>query len=1178
MVRISVLLTSYNHAKYLREAIDSVLAQTFADFELLIVDDGSTDESWEIIGSYADPRVRGFRTGEQNITTAVNQLIAQQAVGEFIAIFHSDDVWRTDKLAQQVTYLDQHTECGAVFTQTIALDEGGQPLSDGAAGIASIFAQPNRSRQQWLRYFFYQMNALCHPSVLIRKQCYLDIGFYRETMWALDDFDLWVRLCLRYEIHVLEDALTCFRVRADHGNVSGNKIGTHVRTATEFFFVLRHYLTIDSFEELVHIFPEAQVYYRAEGCEPHFVLAMMALAQQAFPQTQLFGLSLLFDLLEDAESARRIDVLYGFKPADFHALKVQHDVFRVKQLHEAEQKIAMLETASPAAPAIHSVASLNDVVRLWGDDPRLFSQVGVRTIWGDLETTGQAGYLMYGPYLPFAKGHYQVVVRGSVGRAGARFDVTAVHGSQTIVAMDIVEADETGCLVRILIELTDDCTDLECRISVSAECNLRVAMLEITPLQFADTAMTGTRPTQLPVDISVCRPLRIMLMGNCQSLVLATLIGMMASEVVEAKGWKWTQEFRQRLLNSDAELMDWLLNSDLILLHKEGGFYQWFEQHYPNLRFKVRYIPSISFGAWHPDLDLISIGQEEACGYVEGSMGACQSTLAFYGWKQGWDVEQTLNLFATDIYELMGYFDAYAGWKEFLVEEGVRGNLPLGHLIDEWSRRGCWMHSIYHPKLFVLVDVARELMLREQIMINTSVQPETLIEDDFLNSPIWPIYPEIAEHYGLTGDYVFRSNEREQTLREFVVDSFARFDQYGGATLGSDMYAAEQLKVLHERLTLYLAHRKPVDERIMPKALPVAALSNPYRNLPDYHFWRRAVEQVPVQQLDPVVRARVHLRADSKVATAGSCFAQHISRALRQHGYNNYITETGIGLSAAEAEQRNYGVYSARYGNVYTARQLVQLFDRAYGDYAPSEQAWLREDGRFVDPFRPQIEPDGFAQIEALEQSRAEQFSAVRELFENLDVFVFTLGLTEAWRNRSDGAVFPLAPGVVAGAMNPREHEFINFNTQDVIGDLQAFINRLLRINPAAKMILTVSPVPLIATYEDQHVLVSNTYSKSVLRAAAEEICRRNAMCEYFPAYEMITGHYNHGAWFEGDLRSVRAEGIEHVMRTFFKHYAADEAGMADGEGKASAARVVLNYAAVAGVVCEEAALDQPSV
>lgn len=109
--------------------------------------------------------------------------------------------------------------------------------------------------------------------------------------------------------------------------------------------------------------------------------------------------------------------------------------------------------------------------------------------------------------------------------------------------------------------------------------------------------------------------------------------------------------------------------------------------------------------------------------------------------------------------------------------------------------------------------------------------------------------------------------------------------------------------------------------------------------------------QTPADDVDPVVKPQFTLRREDQIATAGSCFAQHISRALQTKGFSYLITEPG-------EEERNYGVYPARFGNIYTARQLLQLFQRAFGLFAPAEAAW-RSGDRFVDPFRPQIEPRG---------------------------------------------------------------------------------------------------------------------------------------------------------------------------------------------------------------------------
>jgi hypothetical protein len=167
-------------------------------------------------------------------------------------------------------------------------------------------------------------------------------------------------------------------------------------------------------------------------------------------------------------------------------------------------------------------------------------------------------------------------------------------------------------------------------------------------------------------------------------------------------------------------------------------------------------------------------------------------------------------------------------------------------------------------------------------------------------------------------------------------------------------------------------------------------------------------------------------------------------------------------------------------------------------------------------------------------------------MFEQLDVFVFTLGLTECWVSRLDGAAFPIAPGVAGGSFDPSKYEFENFGVNEVVSDLQSFIRKLRLINPGARLILTVSPVPLVATYEPNHVLVSTTYSKSVLRVAADMLSRSWEGVCYFPSFEIITGNYNRGRYFGPDLRSVTEDGVDHVMSVFIRH-------MTDGRKSLSA-------------------------
>jgi glycosyltransferase involved in cell wall biosynthesis len=331
MPLISIFLTSYNHAKYLREAIDSALAQTFTDFELIIWDDASSDDSWGIINSYSDSRIKAFRNDEtRRGLYGINKSITEIATGEYIAIHHSDDIWEKEKLEKQIEFLDDHPEIGAVFTNALAVRDNGGPLKDPGHFYLNIFDQPNRTRHEWLNHFFYHGNALCHPSVLIRKQCYDVCGLYRFGLAQIGDFDMWIRLCLKFDVHVLPEKLVRFRVRDNEANTSGNRPETRIRVAIEYFLALKSFLQIDSFEEMVAIFPEAKKYYRADGFESDFVLAMISIENKTFHFTKIFGLEIIFAILNDETRSNRVKSLYGFDYRDFIALTAKHDVLSVE--------------------------------------------------------------------------------------------------------------------------------------------------------------------------------------------------------------------------------------------------------------------------------------------------------------------------------------------------------------------------------------------------------------------------------------------------------------------------------------------------------------------------------------------------------------------------------------------------------------------------------------------------------------------------------------------------------------------------------------------------------------------------------------------------------------------------------------------------------------------------------
>lgn len=315
-------------------------------------------------------------------------------------------------------------------------------------------------------------------------------------------------------------------------------------------------------------------------------------------------------------------------------------------------------------------------------------------------------------------------------------------------------------------------------------------------------------------------------------------------------------------------------------------------------------------------------------------------------------------------------------------------------------------------------------------------------------------------------------------------------------------------------------------------------VATPYAGLPPRAFWRTGVVEAPFPPPD-LFQPRWQLDRKDRIVTAGSCFSQRLGRALRGHQFRIVDTEPvsrdprDLGDQAAA---HGYGLYSARYGNIYTVRQLRQLLEEAYGHRQPADPVWEKE-GRYYDALRPNIEPNGFATPVLVGQAREAHLACVRDAFEQADVFIFTLGLTEAWVHKASGQVYPVAPGVIAGRYDPASHVMVNFRIGQIKEDFEAVLAQLRTINPRLRVLLTVSPVPKTATAADVHVLAASTYTKSVLRACAGELYEDHPEIDYFPSYEMIVAAKAAGQFYDVNMRNVSEAGVALVMRTFLAAY-----------------------------------------
>jgi len=235
--KVSVCMASYNHAPFIRVAVESVLNQTFSDWELVVTDDGSSDGTIDALDGIRDERIRIERFPEnRSACVALNHCI-RRAQGQYIAILNSDDAWLPTKLARQLDVALQRPEASAIFTTVDMIDEQGHPLGNGHPHKA-LFEQSNRPRRDWLKRLLVAGNCLCHPSVLVRAEIYKTLGLYDERMAQLPDLDMWVRILLAHDIWVVPEPLTLFRVLDRERNASGNRLDVRMRCATENMFLL----------------------------------------------------------------------------------------------------------------------------------------------------------------------------------------------------------------------------------------------------------------------------------------------------------------------------------------------------------------------------------------------------------------------------------------------------------------------------------------------------------------------------------------------------------------------------------------------------------------------------------------------------------------------------------------------------------------------------------------------------------------------------------------------------------------------------------------------------------------------------------------------------------------------------------------------------------------------------
>ena len=209
-----------------------------------------------------------------------------------------------------------------------------------------------------------------------------------------------------------------------------------------------------------------------------------------------------------------------------------------------------------------------------------------------------------------------------------------------------------------------------------------------------------------------------------------------------------------------------------------------------------------------------------------------------------------------------------------------------------------------------------------------------------------------------------------------------------------------------------------------------------------------------------------------------------------------------------------------------------QLIEQALGLCEPIE-AFAQANGAVFDLLRPHVRPGGFQSLAEARADRLYHLDCVKRLLLECEVFVFTLGLTEAWIDAVTATVFPVCPGTAAGEFDPLRHKPINFDYPSIAADLNWVVDTVRAVNPRLAWIFTVSPVHLVATHTQHSVIVASTYSKSVLRAVCGDVERGHPNVSYFPSFEIFASAQSFGQYLGANLRDSADRGVSHVIALF---------------------------------------------
>ncbi len=311
---VSIVATNYNFERFIPVFIESVLKQTYLNWELIVIDDCSADSSFELLKEYErkDSRMKVLRNDRNRHTSYTTNQGIRRALGKYICLISCDDVLLPEKLSSDVSFMEAHSDIGVRYGQLQQIDEFNRAQEYSYLPLTPF------SRETLLRAMYLEGNKCVAPGMFIRKSVVEKVGFFHPLLRMTQDYEYHVRLLFRTEPSFNYQPLVQYRRMSDNSNLSSNNSELTVNSEiNETFFILENYKrSIQTYEDLRRIFPEVVSFGPKDDRLIPYYLGRIAL-NSGESHVKAFGLKVLFEFLSQEDDSLYLEGITGFTLKDF---------------------------------------------------------------------------------------------------------------------------------------------------------------------------------------------------------------------------------------------------------------------------------------------------------------------------------------------------------------------------------------------------------------------------------------------------------------------------------------------------------------------------------------------------------------------------------------------------------------------------------------------------------------------------------------------------------------------------------------------------------------------------------------------------------------------------------------------------------------------------------------------